>query len=227
MMKKAYAELNRPWVTCKTRVVAKFVNPLRIYFGWLTLGFLLLLPIVWADRRIRPLLAFTTAMFIALALRNGSIRITRLRSRQHAMPSLFQELRHIQSWRRKSFGTGNRSGLHTVLAGNYRWRGRVCLDFRLGDNTLVSLPGSAPALNRVSKAGRGKTSSLSSCSEDHDPHQEWVYNRADINAAPVVWARETPRGSLSQLIQYFADRQVWILEPDHAVSGPLLLPYTK
>jgi hypothetical protein len=63
-------------------------------------------------------------------------------------------------------------------------------------------------------------------SADHNPHQEWVYNRADIDAAPVVWARETPRETLSQLIQYFADRQVWILEPDHA-SGPLLLPYTK
>ena len=54
-----------------------------------------------------------------------------------------------------------------------------------------------------------------------------MYNRADIDAAPVVWARETPRETLSQLIQYFADRQVSRFLSLTTRSGPLLRPYTE
>ena len=49
-------------------------------------------------------------------------------------------------------------------------------------------------------------------SSDHDPIHEWVYNRADIDAAPVIWAQDT--GDRNQeLIGYFNGRRVWLLEP--------------
>jgi hypothetical protein len=44
---------------------------------------------------------------------------------------------------------------------------------------------------------------------------EWVYNGADIDAAPVVWARDMGREANARLLDYFRDRQVWLVEPDH------------
>jgi hypothetical protein len=40
----------------------------------------------------------------------------------------------------------------------------------------------------------------------HNPHQEWVYNPANIDAAPVVWAREMDQESNRRLIDYFKER---------------------
>jgi hypothetical protein len=49
---------------------------------------------------------------------------------------------------------------------------------------------------------------------DHYPLDEWVYNRADIDASKVVWAREMDTGNNLDLIHYYKDRTVWLVEPD-------------
>ena len=57
----------------------------------------------------------------------------------------------------------------------------------------------------------------------HSIHAEWVYNAADIDTAPVVWAHEMDAAATARLLDYFRDRRVWLLEPDRA--GDQLVPY--
>ncbi|HEX5228213.1 MAG TPA: hypothetical protein VFW44_10910 [Bryobacteraceae bacterium] len=58
---------------------------------------------------------------------------------------------------------------------------------------------------------------------DHDVFQEWVYNRADIDASRIVWAREMTPSEDAALIRYFHGRNIWLLEPDR--SPPALTEY--
>ena len=55
----------------------------------------------------------------------------------------------------------------------------------------------------------------------HNAIEDWMYNRADIDGSNVVWAREMNPASDAELIRYFADRKVWLLEPDQHRMRPL------
>ena len=50
--------------------------------------------------------------------------------------------------------------------------------------------------------------------EDHNIHDEWVYNGADIDGSKVVWARELDAEQNAKLFAYFKDRRVWLVTPD-------------
>jgi hypothetical protein len=80
-------------------------------------------------------------------------------------------------------------------------------------------------------------------SPDHSPHEEWVFNGADIDEAKIVWARDisvnpggrrplgtgllappNDSGDPNQpLIDYFRDRSVWLLNADEKPA--VLRPY--
>ncbi len=47
--------------------------------------------------------------------------------------------------------------------------------------------------------------------EGHDVHEEWVYNRADIDNARIVWARSMGTSADAELRSYFSDRTHWVL----------------
>ena len=58
---------------------------------------------------------------------------------------------------------------------------------------------------------------------DHDPLGEWVYNESDIDHAKVVWARDLGPDQNEELLRYYGDRRVWLIEADQA--PPRLTPY--
>jgi hypothetical protein len=60
-------------------------------------------------------------------------------------------------------------------------------------------------------------------SPQHYPLDEWVYNAADIDGSKVVWAREMDAADNLELIHYYRDRKVWLVEPD--VLPPTVSPY--
>ncbi|MDA1233303.1 MAG: hypothetical protein O3A53_00715 [Acidobacteria bacterium] len=58
---------------------------------------------------------------------------------------------------------------------------------------------------------------------NHFVHTEWVYNLSDIDEQPIVWARDLGPGKNEDLLEYFRDRQVWLLEADE--RPPRMAPY--
>jgi hypothetical protein len=57
----------------------------------------------------------------------------------------------------------------------------------------------------------------------HTPHLEWVYNRADIDASKIVWARDMGEQKDQELLMYFKDRSAWQINADDPV--PTIKPY--
>jgi hypothetical protein len=58
---------------------------------------------------------------------------------------------------------------------------------------------------------------------NHNVHDDWVFNGADIDGAKVLWARELSPEQNAKLFFYFKDRQIWLVEPD--VDNTELIPY--
>ncbi len=51
-------------------------------------------------------------------------------------------------------------------------------------------------------------------SPSHTSMDEWVDNAPVIDQSKVIWAREMDAASNLQLIRYYKDRKVWLVEPD-------------
>jgi hypothetical protein len=51
-------------------------------------------------------------------------------------------------------------------------------------------------------------------SPDHDALDEWVYNSADIDSSKVIWAWDMGDATNQELIRYYKDRKVWLVQPD-------------
>jgi hypothetical protein len=53
----------------------------------------------------------------------------------------------------------------------------------------------------------------------HNFHYEWIYNEADIDASRIVWARSLTPEEDRKLLEYFANRTAWRLDPDPPPGG--------
>ncbi len=139
---------------------------------------------------------------------------------------LIAGIRVLRVWRRRSFVCGqalSRAALATVgvmvlvrIAGpslQLPVYGEYTLpwySFGLHANTHRA------GIERKLEEAGGKHLILVDYDPTHIPDFEWVYNRADIDGAPIVWARMIPRPDLlAQLLVYFRDRRVWVVYPDH------------
>jgi len=59
--------------------------------------------------------------------------------------------------------------------------------------------------------------------ETHDPVREYVFNAADIDRSPIVWARDMGPEKNRELLAYYHDRKVWLCQAD--LVAPALTPY--
>lgn len=60
----------------------------------------------------------------------------------------------------------------------------------------------------------------------HDPVDLWIYNRADFDAAKVIWAWDMGTADNLQLMRQYHDRKAWLVEPDVNPVTPQPYPAT-
>jgi hypothetical protein len=84
-------------------------------------------------------------------------------------------------------------------------------------------PADRAALNARLQSRGGRHVVIVRYEASHNPHQEWVYNAADIDASSVVWARDRGDCVNRRLLDYYRVRSLWLLEPDRAPD--CLTPY--
>lgn len=119
----------------------------------------------------------------------------------------------------------------------WRWHGRPTGLFLARAGLVVSLvflPAFYATLSRIQwedrarivrqlEAAGGHHLVLVRYASERPTWAEWVANAADIDAAPVVWAREMDPAENRRLLDYFRDRRVWLLDAD--APEKRLVPY--
>jgi hypothetical protein len=71
----------------------------------------------------------------------------------------------------------------------------------------------------------GKQLVLVRYAANHNVLDEWVYNAANIDSSKVIWAREMDAAHNRELLDYYPDRHVWLVEPD--AETPRVSTYEK
>jgi hypothetical protein len=128
----------------------------------------------------------------------------------------------------------------------YRWRGEpvgqglarvvpmVCVAmvvlriFAMAAGAQIEPPGRKPdpprsLVQRELQTLPGKQLVIVHYSPSHSPHDDWIYNRADIDASKIVWARDMGDSQNQELLLYFKDRRAWRINADD--SPPRLATY--
>jgi hypothetical protein len=133
---------------------------------------------------------------------------------------VLQSMRQLRLWRFRE----QRSGL--LLA-----RGTLVVCFLSVLVVAVRLKRDDPSdwhvqrlriINELS-AQPGKHLLLVRYGPNHNPNREWVYNPADLNSSPVLLAREMGAGKDQELLDYYKDRKVWLVQADAPLVTPVLL----
>jgi len=190
-------------------------------------------PLLLHDKRVRFLIFVLAAFLLALLSETYF-------SLHYAAPVigiiyvlLLQSLRHLYVWRRGGRAIGRRLVQATAV---------VCL-VMFGVRALARPlklgldPNSWRAANYYAGGFGERRARVAAALEAAEGHhlvfvrygaghragEEWVYNRARIDEAKIVWAREMSPAENGELIEYFRDRRVWLLEPDE--NPPRLSAY--
>lgn len=126
-------------------------------------------------------------------------------------------LQQLRQWK-PPLGIGLSRVLMVVTLLSYGWQLGLDKLHAIGRNLNTPRTQVTEALEKL----QGPHVVIVKYSPDHDFHKELVYNAADIDRSPIIWARDMgPRNR--ELLRYYQGRKFWIFEPD--MKPPRLVPY--
>ena len=203
--------------------VEKLIGTWEFYIGPVLTIPLLVLPLIFRDRRVRRLLLMVGVFTLALFFETWFMPHYVAPIAAAIFAIFVQCLRHIRPW----WWKGKRVGLAlvrmvpvvcVVMLGIRMAIGALHLPVYLGwPNTWATIwtvPLGRQKLISELEARPGSHLVLVSYGPNHDPFREYVYNAADIDPSRIVWARDMGPEENRGLLEYFHGRQVWRLDAD-------------
>jgi hypothetical protein len=129
-------------------------------------------------------------------------------------------LRRLSAWTVKGKRIGLALASAVIICG-----GLTVIEGAAVFPSIDSFPMQRAAIQRQLESIPGSHVVIVRYAADHPPSEEWVYNRATIDDAKVIWARDMSDQEDQQLFDYFKGRKFWLIEPDvaalpHKVSFP-------
>lgn len=209
------------------QTLAKLVRTFEFFAGVLLLVPLIMIRRVLRDRRVRFLVLGTVVLAAGMAIENYLIPhyLAPFTAAFYAIG--LQAMRHLRVWRPGDQPVGATLVRLIVvscllLAALRPFAGPLRLALAQWPASFWTDRWSGPDHFGTERARvqadfermPGRQLVLVRYSDRHNPLDEWVYNAADINDAKVVWAREMDSNDNRELIGYFRDRTVWLVEPD-------------
>jgi hypothetical protein len=216
-------EYDNTWPDVRKVSAEKLTRSGSTYFWWGALLLLPGLPFVFFDRKMRlPLLIFLlgTAAFLSLiwSFPHYAAPLTCV-----IFLLLVQAIRHLRTihLRGRPLGVGLSWAVICLLA--IEVSVSVCL--HLCDQLEWTCQGdpSRAVIAKTLSNTPGKHLVVVRYEPDHNLHDEWVYNGAEIDTTKVLWARDIDPAQNAKLFAYFNDRHIWFVNPD--VDNTELTPY--
>jgi hypothetical protein len=200
----------------------------------LTVPLIFLPQIVKRDRKMRPLIIIGAAVSFAMLLDAWFYAHYAAPIAGLLFALVAQGLRRLRVWRRRS-----REGLLLARAVPAICVAVIAVRIVAQPVGLLSPPAwpmtwyhttvgntaRATVLARLSKMEGGQLAIVRYRSDHNAVMNEWVYNSADIDQAKVVWARDINPGENRELLEYFHDRRVWLVDADR--TPPVFVPYPR
>lgn len=219
----AREEFDHTWngVLCVT-----WLKTVRYFSAFAWWGLLLVLPGLWfvlRDRKMR--LPWFMFGFIAVAT-----YLVVWSNSHYAAPAtcvlillVLQSLRHLHAMRWKTWRWGAILARTSIILLLVDTAGAVIR--KDCDTFLWTCQGdiSRQIILRKLEALPGQHLVMVRYSDDHNIHDDWVFNAADIDSSKVVWAREISPEQDAKLFAYFKNRKVWLVTPDS--DNTYLAPY--
>jgi hypothetical protein len=202
-----------------------FLGPaftLPLLFGWR----------LFLDRRIRPLVAIGAVCAAGLAVNTWFYAHYAAPVTGLVYALVLQGLRHVRAWRRHGRPIGLALARAVPAACLAMALLRVCtqpLTFFMPPDWPMTWYYTRPGnLDRARIQAQlegqpGRQLAIVHYRPGHNSFEEWVYNRANIDAAPVVWARDMDAAGNQELLRYFNTRRVWLVDAD--ATPPTATPY--
>lgn len=122
---------------------------------------------------------------------------------------------YVAGWRRMRYWYRNGKPIGCINA--YALVGLMLLNAASPPNVLTAQPEFAKERREVLarlNGAPGKHLVFVRYTPQHNVHDEWVFNAAEIDNSRIVWSREMGPELDRPLARYYRDRDVWLLKPD-------------
>ncbi|MHC4267340.1 MAG: hypothetical protein ACYSTS_02635 [Planctomycetota bacterium] len=202
-------------------VMARLVRLWYFYLGLLLTVPMLTLRWIYKDGKIRfSLLTCSLLMVVLVFVESWTFPHYAAPMTGLIFVIILQSMRYLRLWRWRYSQTGRffvRAIVMSVFVS-------LVLSFVLQLNwALHRKPGPRTQILSQLKEEGGRHLVIVRYGTEHNPHNEWVYNEADIDSSNVVWAREMSKYKNRKLLDYFNDRHAWLVEAD--LKDTKLVPY--